>query len=101
MASIERVMIGPSANDYFAAGSYYHDSGKDNKKALEWVNKAISMQDTPPFWMLRKKSLIQADMGMKKEAIATARQSLEAAKKANNADYIKMNEDSLREWGGN
>ncbi len=100
LASIEKVMNGPTANDYFAAGTYYHDSGKDNKKALEWVNKAISMQNTPPFWMLRKKSLIQADMGMKKEAITTAKQSLEAAKKANNADYVKMNEDSLREWGG-
>ena len=100
LASIEKVMNGPSANDFFAAGSYYHDSKKDNKKALEWVNKAISMQDTPPFWMLRKKSLIQADLGMKKEAIATAKLSLEGAKKANNADYIKMNEDSLKDWGG-
>jgi len=100
LASIERVMNGPTANDYFAAGSYYHDSRKDNKKALEWVNKAISMQEAPAFWMLRKKSLIQADLGMKKEAIATAKQSLEMAKKANNADYVKMNEDSIKEWGG-
>ncbi len=58
------------------------------------------MQDTPAFWMLRKKSLIQADLGMKKEAIATAKQSLEGAKKANNSDFVKMNEDSLKEWGG-
>ncbi len=100
MASIEKVMNGPTANDFFAAGSYYHDAGKDNKKALEWVNKAISMNDVPPFWMLRKKSLIQADLGMKKEAIATAKQSLEAARKDNNADYVKMNEDSIREWEG-
>lgn len=101
MASIERVMNGPTAQDYFAAGSYYHDSKKDNKKALEWVNKAISMQEAPAFWMLRKKSLIQADLGMKKEAIATARQSMELAQKANNADYVKMNQDSIKEWGGN
>ncbi len=100
MESIEKVMNGPTANDYFAAGSYYHDSGKDNKKALEWVNKALSMQDTPAFWMLRKKSLIQADLGMKKEAIATAKQSLAAAEKAQNADYVKMNQDSIKEWGG-
>lgn len=100
LASIEKVMNGPTANDFFAAGSYYHDSGKDKKKALEWVNKAISMQETPPFWMLRKKSLIQADLGMKKEAIATAKLSLEGAQNANNADYVKMNQDSLKEWGG-
>jgi hypothetical protein len=102
MASIEKVMNGPTANDYFAAGSYYHDTQKDNKKALEWVNKAIEMQgNNTAFWMLRKKALIQADLGMKKEAIATARQSMELAKKANNADYVKMNQDSLKEWGAN
>ncbi len=101
MASIEKVMNGPTANDYFAAGSYYHDTRKDNKKALEWVNKAIEMQGNAPFWMLRKKSLIQADLGMKNEAIATAKKSLEMAQKANNADYVKMNEDSIKEWETN
>lgn len=104
MASIEKTMTGanPKPNDYFAAATYYHDTNKDNKKALEWVNKAIEMQDeNAPFWMLRRKSLIQADLGMKKEAIATAKLSLEASKKANNADYVKMNEDSLKEWGAN
>lgn len=102
MASIERVMNGPTANDYFAAGTYYHDAKKDNKKALEWVNKAIEMHgENTPFWMLRKKSLIEADMGMKEEAISTARRSLSAAEKAGNADYVKMNRDSLKEWGAN
>lgn len=99
LASIEKVMSGPSANDYFAAGSYYHDSKIDTKQALEWVNKAIEMQDGEPYWMLRKKSLIQADLGMKEEAIATAKLSLAAAEKAGNADYVKMNKDSLKEWG--
>jgi tetratricopeptide (TPR) repeat protein len=102
MASIEKVMNGPTANDYFAAGSYFHDTQKDNKKALEWVNKAIEMQGgNPAFWMLRKKALIQADLGMKQEAIATARQSMKLAKEANNEDYVKMNQDSLEEWGAN
>lgn len=99
MASIEKVMNGPNANDYFAAGSYYHDAKKDNKKALEWVNKAIEMQEEDVFWMYRKKSLIEADLGMKKEAIASAKRSLAAAEKAKNADYVKMNKDSLKEWG--
>lgn len=101
MASIEKVMKGPSAGDYFAAGSYYFDSGKDKKKALEWVNKAVEMAGDDAFWMLRKKSLIEADLGMKKEAIATAKRSLASAEKAKNADYVKMNQDSLKEWGAN
>lgn len=101
MANIERVMNGPTANDYFAAATYYHDSQKDLKKALEWVNVAIEKQGNSPFWMLRRKSLIEADMGMKKEAIATAKQSLAAADKAGNTDYVKLNRDSLKEWGAN
>lgn len=102
MASIEKTMSGSDikANEYFAAATYYHDTNKDNQKALEWVNKAIEMQgENAPFWMLRKKSLIQADLGMKKEAIETAKQSLAAAEKAGNKDYVKMNRDSLKEWG--
>jgi hypothetical protein len=47
---------------------------------------------------LRTKSLIQAELGDKKGAIATAERSLELAKEANNADYIKMNTESLAEW---
>ena len=32
-------------------------------------------------------------------AIETAKKSLEGAEKAGNADYIKMNKESLKEWG--
>jgi hypothetical protein len=44
------------------------------------------------------KSLIQAKNGDKKGAIETAKISLEAAEKAGNADYVKMNKDSIAEW---
>jgi tetratricopeptide (TPR) repeat protein len=97
MASIDRVMSGPSKNDYFNAASYYHDSGKDLKKALEWVNMATE-GDNPRYWQIRRKALILADLGMKKEAIAAAKQSLELAKAAGNQDYVRMNEKSLKEW---
>ncbi|MEO2061807.1 MAG: DUF2911 domain-containing protein [Christiangramia sp.] len=99
MVSIERTMSGPTANDYFAAASYYHDSGKDLDKAYEWVSEAVKMAGDDAYWMLRKKSLIEAEMGKKDAAIATAKRSLAAAKKAGNPDYVKMNEDSLKEWG--
>ncbi len=98
MVSIERTMNGPTANDYFAAASYYHDSGKDMDKAYEWISKAVDMGGEDAYWVLRRKSLIEAEMGKKQEAIATAKKSLAAAKKAGNPDYVKMNEDSLKEW---
>jgi len=95
--SIEKTMAGPSANDYFSAASYYRSSGKDLNKALEWVNKAVEM-NPDAFWMSRQKSLIQADLGDTKGAIASAKVSLAAAEKAGNADYVKMNKESIAEW---
>jgi tetratricopeptide (TPR) repeat protein len=96
MASIDKVMAGPSASDLYAAGAYYHDSGKDLKKALEMVQKANA--SNAQYWTLRKESLILADLGRKEEAVAVATKSLELAKKAGNNDYIRMNEASIAAW---
>jgi hypothetical protein len=96
-ASIKSVMDGPSANDYYAAGTYYFNAKKDNKQALEWVNMAID-KGYDRFWVQRQKSLIQAAMGDKKGAIASAKKSLEMAKEAGNDEYIKMNNESIMEW---
>lgn len=98
MASIEKVMNGPNATDFYSAASFYQDSGKDLKKAHEWIKKATAMQEDA-FWMWRKRSLIEASLGMKKEAISSAQKSLQLAEKANNKDYAKMNKASLKEWG--
>lgn len=99
-ASIDKAMAGPSDADYFAAAVYYLEEGKDIKKAVEWIDKAVEMTSKQPrFWYLRQQSLIHAKAGNKKQAIAAAKASLEGAKKAGNEDYIKMNTESLKEWG--
>ncbi len=97
--SIERALNGPSAGDYYASAVYYLSEGKDINKAKEWMDKAMSMTEEPAFWQLRQQSLILAKAGDKKGAIATAKKSLEKAEEANNADYVKMNKASLKEWG--
>lgn len=87
------------ATDYYAAGIYLFTSNTDVKKALDYVNKAITMQSgEAPFYMLRQKSLIQAANGDKKGAVETAKKSLEASEKAGNEDYVKMNRNSILEW---
>jgi hypothetical protein len=101
MNNINRVMGGPTAQDYYAAAVYYMDSGKDIAQAKKWIDKSAAMTEKPAFWQLRQQSLIYAKAGDKKGAIETAKKSLEAAKVAGNADYVKMNEDSLKEWGAN
>lgn len=99
LASIEKTMAGPSVNDFYAAAVYYLQEGKDLNQAKEWIDKAIANRKEPAFWMYRQKSLIHAKMGDKKGAIAAAKESLELSKKASNSDYVKLNEDSLKEWG--
>jgi hypothetical protein len=98
LASIDKVLAGPTASDYYSAAQYYYQSNLDLPK-----NKGISIfipstENLSPFWMLRLKSLVQAKMNDKKGAIETAKLSLAGATAANNADYIKMNNDSMKEW---
>ncbi|RSK40385.1 DUF2911 domain-containing protein [Mangrovimonas spongiae] len=98
-SAINRVMDGPGANDYYAAAVYYLEEGKDIKQAKKWIDKAISMVDKPQFWQYRKQALIYAEADDKKGAIKAAKKSLEGAQEAGNADYVKMNTDSLKAWG--
>jgi hypothetical protein len=98
MASIDKVLAGPSAGDYFSAAQFYLQSNGDLTKALTYVNKALELKKESPYWYTKLKSLIQAKLGDKKGAIETAKMSLAAAKIAKNNDYIKMNEDNILEW---
>lgn len=103
LASIETTLSGGSATerDYFSSAQYLYQSNGDLNKALTYVNKAVELNKDKdkPFWYLRQKSLIQAKLGDKKGAIETAKLSLAGAEKANNGDYVKMNRDSIAEWG--
>ncbi|MEC7263959.1 MAG: dihydrolipoamide dehydrogenase, partial [Bacteroidota bacterium] len=89
---------GLTANDYFAAGSYYFSEGMNMEQAKEWVDKAVAMDGGKAYWMMRTQSLIYAKLGDKKGAIEAAKKSLAAAQAAGNEDYVKMNKDSLKEW---
>ena len=99
-ASIDKMMAGPSANDYYSAAQYTLTTNENLDKAMEWIDKAVDMtKEQPRYWYLRQQSLIHAANGDKKGAIAAAKASLEGAKKAGNNGYVKMNTDSLKEWG--
>ena len=99
-ASITKTMAGPAAGDYYAAARYNLESNGDIKQAVEWIDKSVEMsKDAPKFWVLRQQSLIHAKAGNKKNAIKAAKASLAGAEKAGNTDYVKLNKDSLKEWG--
>lgn len=98
MASIDSALAGPSAGDFYSAAAYYLSEGKDVAKAKEWIDKSMSMTKAPAFWQLRQQSLIYAAAGDIKGAIEIAKKSLAESEKAGNADYVKMNKESLAEW---
>ena len=90
MASIKSSVMEDN-RPYFSAASYYYDNGKDLTQALTWVNKAVE-SNPDAFWMQHLKAKIQLKAGDKAGAIATAQKSMELAKKAQNQDYVTMNE---------
>ncbi len=97
-ASIDKVMAGPGANDYYSAAVYYLENGKDINQAKTWIDKAVAMRGDA-FWYQRQQSLIYAKSGDKKGAIKAAKSSMALAEKEGNADYVALNKKSLMEWG--
>ena len=98
--SIESVMSGPNAGDYYTAAVYYLNADKDIKKAKNWIDKAIEMRENPAFWYYRQQSLIYAKSEDKNGAIKAAKKSLALAKDAGNEDYVALNTKSLKAWEG-
>ena len=99
LESIEKTLSSKDAKagDYNSAANYFLQEKIDMKKALEYSTKANELSpDT--FYMLKAKAEIQAANGMKKEAIDTAKKSIELSKKAKNEDYVKMNVDNIAKW---
>lgn len=93
MANIESVMSKDS-RPYFQAARYYYDNNKDLKKALEWAT--IAADNNPQaYWVHLLKGNIQAKMGDKKAAAATAQKVIELAKADGDDAYVKMGEKLL------
>ena len=90
LKSIENAM-NVDNRPYFQAASYYFETGKDLTKALTWADKAIE-NNPKAFWIMHLKAKIQAKLGDKASAKATALKSIESAKEAKNDDYVALNE---------
>ena len=98
MASIEKTMQGePKAQDYYSAAIYYRETGRDLKKAKDWISKAIEM-DSGKYWMYRQQALILHALNENEAAIAASQTSLKLAIEAGNQDYVRLNEKAIEEW---
>ncbi len=81
---------------YNSSARYYLEHNGDLEQALAWSEKSVAIAEK--FWNVYTLSRIQAAMENHKEAIKTAKRSLELANEANYQPYIKMNEANIAEW---
>ena len=95
---IEKVMAGPSASDYYRSAKYYLNKGLNPEQALDWINKAVALRGESAYWMTRVQAELFAKNGNYSQAIQAAKLSITAATKAGNDNYVKMNEDSIKQW---
>jgi hypothetical protein len=86
-------------NTYFQAASYYYETNRDLKQALEWINK-VTANGGGAFYQVHLKAKIQAKMGDCKGATETAMKSLELSKAAKNDEYVKFNEKVIADCAG-
>ena len=98
MSSIEEVLKDPTSSDLYKAAVYLLQENRDLRMAKEWMNQSIAMMENPRFYQLRQQSLIYAALKDYKMAIKVAKSSLEKSILAGNADYEKMNQDSISIW---
>lgn len=97
VANINQMMKGAD-KPYYLAATWYYDHGLDLNKALEWMMEVEKKQPDAynvKYW----KAKIQLKMGDRKAAIISAREGLKIARFDNNAEYIRMNTEVLRDAG--
>lgn len=78
--------------------AYYFQEKIELKLALEYITKAFEMKGAEAYWMSRLKAQLQAENGDLKVAIETAKQSIVAAEKDGDQNYIRINKSSIEEW---
>ncbi len=96
---IEALLAAPGEKKpYVAAAMFYLDNGFDLKKALAWMDAAIAEQPDA-FYFVYRKAKVQAAMGDKAGALATAQASLAGAAKAPSpllkAEYVRLNNELI------
>lgn len=93
MAQINNMMSRDS-RPYFQAAMYYMETGRDMNQAIQWFDKAAE-QNPDAFWIHHQRAAALAKAGRKEDARKAANTSIELARKAQNMDYVRLNENLL------
>jgi len=97
MAQIQELVIDSETENpglLYSAANYYYTNKKDMNQAYAWISKSV--ESDKKYWTVHLKAKIEATLGMKSEAIASAKESMALAKEAGNPDYIALNERLIK-----
>ncbi len=94
LASIDRTLSGPGSFDYYNAAVYLHATHTDLEKALQYIQEVTS-SDKALFFQVSREAQILKDLNRKEEALLSAKRALALAQKANNQDFIRINEQLI------
>ncbi len=97
MEIAKQIKENPTAQTYYEAARYLQEQGKDTKRALTYVNKALELGgDT--YYFHRIKSLVEADLGDYESAIRSAKRSLEISTELEKDEFVRMNQKNIEKW---
>lgn len=83
--------------EYYAAARYYLDNGLDLKQAKTWMDR-WAKEGKEQFGRMRYQAIIEHELGNEVDAERLMRRSLELARMADNDHYVRMNQQSLKDW---
>lgn len=97
MAEIKKLVIETDSTDptlLYSAANYYFTNQKDLPLANTWITKSV--ESDPKYWTMHLKAKIELALGKKTEALESANKSKELAIKANNPDYVSLNDRLIK-----
>ncbi|MEO8117080.1 MAG: hypothetical protein ABI653_05470, partial [Bacteroidota bacterium] len=92
---IEQSLIKGDKKPYWQAANFYFEWDKNNDKALENINKAIT-ESPDAFYMYLLRAKIEKAQGKKMQAKNDAQKCKDLATAAKNDDYVAQANDFLK-----
>ena len=93
----DKIKNHPTAQTYYEAARYLQEQKMEYPRALQYLKKAIHIGgDT--YYFHRVKSLVEAALEDYESAVASAKISLDLAKKEEKDEFVRMNEKNIIVW---
>jgi hypothetical protein len=97
MADIKKQVIDAKSTNpalLYQASNYYFTNNKDINQAYTWIKQ--STESDPKYWTVHLRAKIELALGMKTEALESAKKSKSMAVENKNPDYVGLNDRLIK-----